>query len=162
MECTPLHCAAALGDAAVTTRLLKAGASPRARDAEGLTPLHLAVRLARTACRASALTRSTQANGGHAAVCVALTRHWAPVDAADFDEGDADAGSDDAKCRGASARVAAPGASLYIARRGTALHVCCAAARAACATHLIAAGADVNSHAGATRRRMCGVMLYAF
>ncbi len=43
VECTALHCAAALGDDALTTRLLKAGASPRARDAEGLTALHLAV-----------------------------------------------------------------------------------------------------------------------
>ena len=46
VECTALHCAAALGDDALTTRLLKAGASPRARDAEGLTALHLAVRAA--------------------------------------------------------------------------------------------------------------------
>ena len=46
VECTALHCAAALGEAQLTLRLLKAGASPRARDAEGLTPLHLAVRAA--------------------------------------------------------------------------------------------------------------------
>lgn len=45
VECTALHVAAALGDEPLTTRLLKAGASPRARDAEGLTSLHLAVRL---------------------------------------------------------------------------------------------------------------------
>ena len=46
VECTALHCAAALGDDALAVRLLKAGASPRARDAEGLTPLHLAARAA--------------------------------------------------------------------------------------------------------------------
>jgi hypothetical protein len=43
-DCTPLHCAAALGDAALVTALLKAGAQPGAHDAEGLMPLHLAVR----------------------------------------------------------------------------------------------------------------------
>lgn len=42
-EATALHCAAALGDGQSCTQLLKAGASPRARDAEGLCPLHLAV-----------------------------------------------------------------------------------------------------------------------
>ena len=46
VECTALHCAAALGEAELALRLLKAGASPRARDAEGLTPLHLAARAA--------------------------------------------------------------------------------------------------------------------
>ena len=51
VECTALHCAAALGDAHLATRLLKAGASPRARDAEGLTALHLAARAAAAALR---------------------------------------------------------------------------------------------------------------
>ena len=50
VECTALHVAAALGDEPLATRLLKAGASPRAADAEGLTPLHLAAR-ARTRTR---------------------------------------------------------------------------------------------------------------
>ena len=49
VECTALHCAAALGEAQLAARLLKAGASPRARDAEGLTPLHLAARAAAAA-----------------------------------------------------------------------------------------------------------------
>ena len=51
VECTALHCAAALGEEHLATRLLKAGASPRARDAEGLTALHLAVRAAAVALR---------------------------------------------------------------------------------------------------------------
>ena len=59
VECSALHCAAALGEAALATRLLKAGASPRARDAEGLTALHLAVRSARAgALRRVLLTRA--------------------------------------------------------------------------------------------------------
>lgn len=44
VESTALACAAALGDLASVKRLLRAGASPRACDAEGLSPLHLAVR----------------------------------------------------------------------------------------------------------------------
>ena len=77
------------------------------------------------------------------------------MDEADFDEGEADAGPDAPAPAGAASRprragrVAALGASLYIARRGTPLHVCAAAARLACARHLVSAGADVNSHAGA-------------
>uniref|UniRef100_A0A7S3UGN9 MYND-type domain-containing protein n=1 Tax=Picocystis salinarum TaxID=88271 RepID=A0A7S3UGN9_9CHLO len=46
-------------------------------------------------------------------------------------------------------RVATPGASLYIARRGTPLHVCAAASRAGIAKHLVCdAGADVRSQEG--------------
>ena len=147
-DCTPLHCAAALGDTALVKALLKACAHPGARDAEGLTALHLAVRilthLTCGACLTHALCHLTQANGGHAAVCAALTANWAPVDAADWEEGLPDTGADTS----ASARVAAPGTSLYIARRGTPLHVSCAAGRPSCAAVLIRAGADVNSRAG--------------
>ncbi len=168
VECTALHVASALGDAPLATRLLKAGASPRARDAEGLTPLHLAVRKFAAMLRQRSLLTSScaespaaQANGGHVAVLQALVQHWAPVDAADFDDDVADDGADGASSYAAKAppgaaapragRVAAPGASLYIARRGTALHVCAAAGRGACAAVLLAAGADVCSPAGAQR-----------
>lgn len=148
-DCTPLHCAAALGDAALVKALLKAGAHPGARDAEGLTALHLAVRCAfsqLTATRSHACSHRDvpQANGGHAAVCAALAANWAPVDALDWEDGLPDTGADSS----ASARLAAPGASLYIARRGTPLHVSCAAGRPGCAAALIQAGADVNSRAG--------------
>jgi ankyrin repeat protein len=148
-DCTPLHCAAALGDSALVKALLKAGALPGGRDAEGLTALHLAVRSPARVARLHLRSMShachvAQANGGHAAVCAALTANWAPVDAADWEEGLPDTGADTS----ASARVAAPGASLYIARRGTPLHVSCAAGRPSCAAVLIQAGADVNSRAG--------------
>ncbi len=101
-----------------------------------------------------------QANGGHLAVLKALLSHWAPVDAADFEEDAADDGADGPSsaagkrppgAHARDARVAAPGASLYIARRGTALHVCAAASRLDCAAALLAAGADVRSAAGAQR-----------
>ena len=90
----------------------------------------------------------------------ALLSHWAPVDAADFEEDAADDGADGPTAAAGTrppgahardARVAAPGASLYIARRGTALHVCAAASRLDCAAALLAAGADVSSAAGAQR-----------
>jgi ankyrin repeat protein len=48
-------------------RLLKAGASPRAWDAESLTPLHLA------------------ANNGHLQTARALVSYWAPVDESDIE-----------------------------------------------------------------------------
>ena len=48
-------------------RLLKAGASPRAWDAESLTPLHLA------------------ANNGHLQTARALVAYWAPVDESDIE-----------------------------------------------------------------------------
>ena len=145
-DCTPLHCAAALGDAALVTALLKAGAQPGAHDAEGLTPLHLAVRGAnQPAWKEHSMCLSdlpfAQANCGHTAACAALVSHWAPLNAVDWD---GDAGDDQSN----TARVAAVGASLYIARRGTPLHVCCAAGRLACADVIIKAGADVNTKGG--------------
>ena len=57
VECTALHVASALGEATLATRLLKAGASPRARDAEGLTALHLAARDAAATRSGRLLTR---------------------------------------------------------------------------------------------------------
>jgi len=87
------------------------------------------------------------------AACKALTSNWAPVNEADFEEGEEDCGEDASK-GGAprrAGRLAALGASLYIARRGTALHVCAAAARLACAQQLLEAGAEVDSAAGAQR-----------
>ena len=90
----------------------------------------------------------------------ALLSHWAPVDAADFEDDAADDGADGPSAAAAKVppgaqpregRLAAPGASLYIARRGTALHVCAAAARLDCAAALLEAGADVGSTAGAQR-----------
>jgi hypothetical protein len=159
-EASPLHCAAALGDAESCVQLLKAGANPRARDAEGLCPLHLAV-CVHAACPVRIVSQAshvvtTQANGGHLAACKALTCNWAPVNEADFDEGEGDCGLDtstNGRTPSQAGRVAALGASLYIARRGTALHVCAAAARLACAQHLLAAGAQVDSPAGAQRSR---------
>jgi hypothetical protein len=116
--------------------------------------------LARTPQPHSFTHAAAQANGGHVGVVRSLTRHWAPVDASDFDDDVADDGADGATAASASAppgakpragRVAAPGASLYIARRGTPLHVCAATSRLACAAELLAAGADVRSAAGAQR-----------
>jgi len=138
VESTPLHAAAAMGEPKVVEILVKNGASPFARDAEGLTPLHLA------------------ANGGHLAAAKVLTANWAPVDATDCeDEGEEDEmdGVNEAfkrqQKRTGKKRVAAPGASLYIARRGTPLHVCAAANRLSIAKHLVCdAGADVNSQEG--------------
>ena len=112
VESTALHMAAALGDAPTLLVLLKGGASPRATDAEGLTPLHLAV------------------NGGHLATVAALTDNYAPLDATDWEEEDIDSdpkfGDDEASRernrREGGRRVAAQGASLYVARRGTPLH----------------------------------------
>ena len=66
----------------------------------------------------------------------------------DFEEEAPDGGPDD-KAR--SRRLAAPGASLYIARRGTPLHVAAAAGRARVAAQLLAAGAVADSTAGAHR-----------
>ena len=133
-ESTALHFAAALGDAGVIRALLAGGASARATDAEGLSALHLA------------------ANNGHLAAARALTENWAPVDLADpGDTSHAGAGGGDpTAARERRQRVAPEGASLYVAKRGTALHVCAAANRLAVATHLVeVAGADVNSPAGA-------------
>ncbi|KAK3238553.1 hypothetical protein CYMTET_51445, partial [Cymbomonas tetramitiformis] len=137
MESTPLHCAAALGEPEVVTRLLKAGANPRSWDAESLTPLHLA------------------ANNGHLAAARALTSNWAPVDESDIEPEELEdpklchPKEKDKARREGSKRVATSGTNLYIARRGTALHVCAAADRLHVARHLIEeAGADVLSSAG--------------
>ena len=48
-----------------------------------------------------------------------------------------------------SKRVAVAGMNIYVARRGTSLHVCAAADRLHVAKHLIEeAGAEVNNNAG--------------
>jgi len=138
VESTPLHAAAAMGEPKVVEILVKNGASPFAKDAEGLTPLHLA------------------ANGGHLAAAKVLTTNWAPVNATDCEEEEEEEETDDVseafqrqQKRTGKKRVATPGASLYIARRGTPLHVCAAASRAGIAKHLVCdAGADVRSQEG--------------
>ena len=132
VESTALHFAAASGCSEVVDLLLKHGANPKVYDAEALTPLHLAV------------------NNGHLAAVRALLNNWAPVDLADTDVVDADLEEERGAGMRASARVSVPGASLYIAKRGTALHVCAASNRVAIARFLIEkAGADVNSRKGA-------------
>ena len=138
VESTPLHAAAAMGEPKVVEILVKNGASPFARDAEGLTPLHLA------------------ANGGHLAAAKVLTTNWAPVNATDCEDEEEEEETDDVseafkrqQKRTGKKRIATPGASLYIARRGTPLHVCAAANRIGIAKHLVCdAGADVRSQEG--------------
>ena len=127
VESTALHFAAALGNGEIIDQLIKRGANPNVYDAENLTPLHLAV------------------NQGHTSCVRALVNNWARVDLSDTDitsPRDRDRGE-------ARKMVTVPGASLYIASRGTALHVCAATDRPSIAEYLIDAGkADVNSPKG--------------
>lgn len=141
-ESTPLHCAAAVGEPEAARMLLRAGALPSERDAEFLTPLHVA------------------ANNGHAEVVRLLAGSWAQVDAVDHT---LDADEDlEARLRLSGAteeeieqqrrlgfgRAVPAGASLYVARRGTPLHVAAAADRAGVALALLLAGADANHRGG--------------
>ena len=141
-DSTALHCAAAAGEPQCVSLLLKAGARPSEADAELLTPLHLA------------------ANNGHAAVVTMLADNWADVDAVDYGDGDADADLEERmRATGATQeeintarrlgfkRAVPAGASLYVARRGTPLHVAAAADRLGVARALLAAGARAD-HAG--------------
>jgi len=126
VESTALHFCAALGNGDLIDLLIKRGANPNVYDAEALTPLHLAV------------------NQGHMSCVRALLNNWAKVNLSDTDvTGPGDAYE-------VHKMVSVPGASLYIAKRGTPLHVCAATDRAPIAEHLIdEAGADVNSPKGA-------------
>ena len=135
-ESTALHFAAALGEEGAVRALLGGGASARATDAEGLSALHLA------------------ANNGHLAAARALTENWAPVNLSDpgdtSDLPDGECADPALVARERRQRVAPEGATVYVAKRGTALHVCAAANRLAVAKHLVEkAGADVNNAEGA-------------
>lgn len=134
VEATPLHCAAALGDEEVIRVLCKHKASVRATDAEGLTPLHLA------------------ANCGQVDAARALVDCWAPLEAAE-NVPEPPPKSQNARQRDRdrekqNQHVAPVGASLYVARRGTPLHVATASNRDVIVRLLVSAGADVNSPMG--------------
>ena len=126
VESSALHFCAALGNAELIDLIIKSGACPNARDAEELTPLHLAV------------------NQGHERCVRALLNNWAKVDVSDTDASGSQGG-----LGGATRVVSVPGASLYIARRGTPLHVSAAADRPSVARILLdEGGATASSSAG--------------
>lgn len=127
IESTALHFCAALGNGQVIDILIKRGANPNVYDAEALTPLHLAV------------------NNGNMPCVKALVNNWAKVDVSDTDvyNPDEDSSFETRKV------VSVPGSSLYLARRGTPLHVCAATDRISIAEFLVdEAKANVNSKKG--------------
>ena len=120
---TALHWASARGGEIgeeLVSMLVKRGANPNKTDNEGLTPLHIA------------------SNNGNLPAVKMLTLNYADVNASDVDNTDdedfPDARSSESK---RSSRVAAAGSSLYIASRGTPLHVACAAQRVHILKHML-------------------------
>jgi len=110
---TALHWASSRGGRigeGLVSMLVKRGASPNRTDNEGLTPLHIAV------------------NNGNLATVKILSNNYADINASDVG-GSGD--EEDGKSRGRrpDTALASAGSSLYIASRGSPLHVACAACR---------------------------------
>jgi ankyrin repeat protein len=125
VESTALHFCAALGNGDIIDLLIKEGANPNVYDAEALTPLHLAI------------------NNGHMSCVVSLLNNWAKVDLSDTDVMDPQEKYEVERI------VSVPGASLYLAKRGTPLHVACSTNRVEVAARLIGQGkANINSSKG--------------
>ena len=125
VESTALHFCAALGNGDIIDLLIKEGANPNVFDAEALTPLHLAI------------------NNGHMSCVVSLLNNWAKVDLSDTDVIDPQERYEVERI------VSVPGASLYLAKRGTPLHVACSTNRTEIAEYLVDKGqANINSKKG--------------